>query len=421
MVLSRLRKTNAAPLIFGASTTLIACTAVASAQNTGSAKISFSFYGTTPGYLEDASATGNFTIATNSNPNNNLSSLSAFNLFETTYYDGGLSSYTNNYNLGDLDSFSLSFPNGTPTVSLLTKATTTTPPSLLPTSFIVNANIGGTPLGQGTINSGEIELENSSVEAALIANAVDVYTSGPVSLSGQNTTINATFKPNYGVSLADAAAIGGFDDYDWVQMVTYLPSPSAASAISNPTVPLTAPPEFNDPPKGGTIVRVANNQVKIFPCDGFPYYYDPDNGDLFGQELGGTLKFSDLPFDSCLAGGAGLGCDGQTVPNGVLSEIQFTTYLVGINSFDPMLYTPLYEFKWESNFNGLSGGVSEQLNGLSVDPGSGTGGVTLLSEQYLLPTTGAVPEIPTWALMFVGFVFLVSARKLLVAPSDLNQ
>ena len=64
----------------------------------------------------------------------------------------------------------------------------------------------------------------------------------------------------------------------------------------------------------------------------------------------------------------------------------------------------LFQFSWSDNFNGTSGGVARTKNDFPVDPGSGTGGVTLPTESYLL--NSAVPDPSTWVMMLLGFAGL---------------
>jgi hypothetical protein len=61
-----------------------------------------------------------------------------------------------------------------------------------------------------------------------------------------NTAIQVTFTPNYGLSLADAAGVGGFSGFNWVQQIVVDPYPLATN---NGTV-LSTP--YFDPPVGDT-------------------------------------------------------------------------------------------------------------------------------------------------------------------------
>jgi hypothetical protein len=409
MVRSRLRKSKLAPAIVGTAAILIACTATASAQNTGSATIDFDYSGTDiTGEGGSSSGSGNFTVATNSNPTNNLNNLSAFNFSQTTQVpDLGTSSFS--YNLNNLNNFSLSFPNGTPTVSLSTGLESPTSFAInpgnpncfsncvfYPESFFVSANSAGTTSEYSVpLQSGTIELENYTVKAALIANAVHVSTEGPVSRTGQDTAISATFTPNYKVSLDQLAAIAGYVGFDWVQKFQW-PTPGLYSAL-NPTVPLpTSPAVINDPPPGGYAYQYPPNLA-------YPFYYDAHAGatgplSLNANETNDTLSFYDSPMNSDLEPG---------------QAAYFTTELVGILPSG----TPgpaLYEFKWDSNYDPTSfvGGVSvtEAPNVYAGEFSSqGTGGDTILSQQYLLGSQAAVPEATTWMLLLCGFAGLACA------------
>lgn len=183
------------------------------------------------------------------------------------------------------------------------------------------------------------------------------------------TTMTATFTPKLGLSLQQAAAGCGFVNFDWQQRITNLPAPSPYFQLGNP-VALTAPPSFLDPPPGGYTYQTP-------PDDSYPFYYDPAT-QLLPQETPFVLSFSDTPADSCLPGGRGASCGGKTAPAG--SFIGFTTRLVGVNANRTATDLGI-GFNWKTTFNGTSGGVSRTKNDLPVDPGSGTGGVTVTGIQ----------------------------------------
>jgi len=249
-----------------------------------------------------------------------------------------------------------------------------------------------------------VRFNQASLLSAAVQGAVQVNTNGP--------QITATFTPNFGLSLQQAAAFGGYIGFDWVQVVTSLPSPnpfvSAATGL-----PLVAP--FFDPPPGGYTFQARS------PDFAYPFVYTAgnrilDDYNVFWQTLGGyALHFDDTPADSCLSGGSGKDCAGATAPPGS-GPVFFRTDLVGIL---PNL-TPgpsLFQFDWESNFNGTVGGTSVLQSSLPVDPGSGTGGATLLSEEYLLGP--GVPEPGTWVMMIIGFASIGFRwnRKMLLSAS----
>ena len=77
-------------------------------------------------------------------------------------------------------------------------------------------------------------LDQKSVFNAVISNSVKV---DPIV---DGTAIQATFTPNYGLTLAEAAAFGGFTRFDWVQTITSDPTQNAFFQAGTPP--------FNDPP-----------------------------------------------------------------------------------------------------------------------------------------------------------------------------
>jgi Dockerin type I domain len=202
--------------------------------------------------------------------------------------------------------------------------------------------------------------------------------------------INASFTPNPGQpsqpqpTLSQAAAICGFFDFDWQQTITSWPLPSPIHQVGI-TMPVSAPPAFLDPPKGGYTYELTDTDDHgnlLYP-DGdnsFPFYYDPISGELQNQKNANddTLFFYDDPADDCLPGGDGSECSGKTAPTG--SKLAFITHLVGVN-FDQTATDLGVGFKWTSTYNGKSGGVSRTKNSHPPDPGSGTGGVTITSVQ----------------------------------------
>ena len=193
------------------------------------------------------------------------------------------------------------------------------------------------------------------------------------------TEISATFTPNSGYTLAQAAQLCGFTDFNWQQTVTSLPLPNPFFAAGS-TAPLKAPPPFNDPPPGGYAYQNPPNAVI------FPIYYNlftpaSNSLSLAAHKTSTTLSFYDAPADRCLPGGSGAGCGGQTAPAG--SKLAFTTHLVGIVGLLPGVgvQDTGIGFTWTDTFNGPSGGISVINSNQPVDPGSGTGGITLTSSQ----------------------------------------
>jgi len=99
------------------------------------------------------------------------------------------------------------------------------------------------------------------------------------------------------------------------------------------------------------------------------------NWSLSKWENTNTLSFIDVPADSLLANGSFLG---------------FTTQLVGI--LPNGTHAPLPEqWTWIDTFNGTSGSITAvTASFLPVDPGSGTGGVTITSINSVVQTPPSV-------------------------------
>lgn len=213
-----------------------------------------------------------------------------------------------------------------------------------------------------------------SLENALgnVASCADIINNS-VTPTAANTNMLAVFQPKVVSTLAEAADLCGFVLFDWQQTVTSLPQPSPFYQVGSKT-PLTAPPPYLDPPLGGFHTLGG----KVIAPTAFPFYYDPFTNDLaqftVTSVLPQMLFFKDNPTDNCLPGGSGGDCGGKTAPTG--SFLGFSTHLVGVNADR----TPVdlgIGFDWKSTFNGTSGNTSVFRNDNAVDPGSGTGGVTI--------------------------------------------
>lgn len=202
--------------------------------------------------------------------------------------------------------------------------------------------------------------EGASASADLfaqIASPCEAVVKGGVTLTGAGTpAMQATFKPQFGLKMSEAASLCGYNHFNWYQTVTADPFPP--DARSNPGVPLTPP--YLDPPLGGYSYQIGGD-------DSLPFYWG-ENGATAGEITTYThandLTFYDAPAESRLTGA---------------QFIAFTTALVGVlpdNSWDA-----LYAWNWDSNFNGTVGGVSIRGNTVPPDPGSGTGGVTILQRD----------------------------------------
>jgi hypothetical protein len=234
---------------------------------------------------------------------------------------------------------------------------------------------------------------------------VSITTQGPaagaVTLLPSGNEMLATFQPDFGLTLAQAAQIEGFDHYNWVQTVIAYPFSPLAIIPNNcfeAACPTLVP--FIDPVAGGQ-----NRQ----PADTLPFYWDEGSGAgldpayLVQNNIVGDneLLFEDIPGDNFLIPGTG-------------EEMKFITSLVGVNSDDS--WVPLDTFTWMSDFNPLIGGVATERN-ITPYPG-GTGDVSDVQQNVSvssLPTdvralwvaNGAVlpvPEPPTSSLFLFGLI-----------------
>ena len=212
-------------------------------------------------------------------------------------------------------------------------------------------------------------------------------------------SIQASFTPPSGLTVAAYASACGFAGLNWQQTITVLPCPSPFEPNQPSDIPLqnfcrvgsgslTASPAspLYDPPNGGyTYMAPGYNP--------YPFYYPsasilsdeqtpaPSPCALYADPLakllglcvfpvvsadGKTLGFYDAPADYLLASPNFLG---------------FTTSLVGVNIDSDgnayAAYPPLFHWSWTDTFNGTSGGIATTDNDLPIDLGSGTGGVTL--------------------------------------------
>ena len=223
---------------------------------------------------------------------------------------------------------------------------------------------------------------------AIIKDSVIVSRIGTKSKSGDPTSINASFKPNFNLTLAQAADSCGFDNFNWQQTVELLPFPSPFFAVNNPSIPLSAPPAFFDPVEGGYTYDpiITNNR--------YPFYYNNSN---YPKPLrtDSMLIFGDTPSNSFLTG---------------YDYMKFTTRLVGVSQ-GKVIDPDLYEFMWISNYNGNSGGIARISNDLLADPDSGTGGVRILSINGIPVNNYSAPEPSTIYLFSLGLAGLLFGKR----------
>lgn len=272
------------------------------------------------------------------------------------------------------------------------------------------------------------------------------YPGLPASNDGQPTSMNASFTPtdiNGAVMTLDAAAKAcGFAGFDWVQTINQHPAggwafaqveepnPALCDFISpSSCVPYTG---SSDPPLGGYTYEVKENFLPNVCtglavafgknpslCDSYykhalgffnaqphfaaaaPFYYSPKDVptgfatffETITSQDGYTLNFFDMPKN--------------TTCSKTASCFAFTTQLVGVcegpsslcssasGPNNPLPSPTLFQWTWESNFNGSSGGIygSETSSLYPADPGSGTGGVTIISINGVpAPTVVVTPS-----------------------------
>src|SRR5262249_7002674 len=177
--------------------------------------------------------------------------------------------------------------------------------------------------------------------------------------------MQAEFTPNFGLTLAQAAAAAGYDHFQWYQKVTNDPNPWQSTDNASHTVqPLKTP--YTDLPLGGyydynippTLFRWADN---------LPYYWDEQSGAgkpgwntaylLSSHTVTSKVTFIDGPHDDSLQSGQFIG---------------LTTSLVGVKAGNAG-FDILYTFSWKTNWDGGTNGGILPAN-LNFDD-SGSGGI----------------------------------------------
>ena len=274
----------------------------------------------------------------------------------------------------------------------------------------------------------------------------------PASISGQPTSISTTFIPPSGLTLAQAAADCHVSGFDWSQQILQLPSPSPFYAASAPSVPLTtalSEPPINDPPPSGYTYSPRCSPGGAFTPglafqNAYPFYYNPNsasatNVSIFGnpyndcfslanEENLDTLNFSDIPTDGCLPGSGIAGILTYTSVCGLSeddpgSSLIFQTELVGYDLLPGGTYqlvdlcaglgSGCYDnttFFWSDTFNGTSGGISTLDSSTPVDPGSGSGGITLLGTgQFMVPEPSSCAMLIS--LLMILFIILRNTKQ----------
>lgn len=265
------------------------------------------------------------------------------------------------------------------------------------------------PSGSNTTPVTNTPSPSSSPDSTTCAAVVQDAVLGPTIV--RQTSILASFTPKQGYTLDQAAQLCGFRTFNWQQYILTWPLPSTLFQTGNPT-PLSAPPAFFDPPPRGYAYQNPPNNA-------FPFYWNEsgnpqDPYSLLANTVGNTINFVDNPANPCLPGGSGINCGGFA-PEG--SYLGFQTNLVGIGRDGSA--TNISGFDWIDTFNGTSGGISRAGNPFPVDPGSGTGGITIIrirknlyTPPNSLPTLEAGTDCNgTFSGTFNGDLFISSGQS----------
>lgn len=240
-------------------------------------------------------------------------------------------------------------------------------------------------------------------------------------------TMQARFVTPNSMTLPDYATSCGFTSFNWQQQITIDPggtsirpkNPSLLNPqnISPTDGSLIAPPPYYDPPPGG--YTGGGYDISNSLSDRYPFIFPEsflDNGAVGGCQIqatgpngcptvypytvsldGTTLSFTDQPAHENLSGE-------PPSANPIGNFLAFKTTLVGVstqpspgslscgaNQPSPTYYcTPLYSWTWNSTFNGTAGGVEQTASIYPIDPGSGTGGVTITSVNGVAQTPPSV-------------------------------
>lgn len=236
--------------------------------------------------------------------------------------------------------------------------------------------------------------------------------------------VTATFKAPSG-TLTSYAQACGFQEFTWQQLVTNWPCPGVLKANSASVAPQNLCPDgsltassqypFFDPPKGG-YTSPSSDASNTDNAYSFPFYYPSlfnPNPNLLnpGQcstltgtcpspypyivDLSGTtLSFVDDPTHTTLPG------DPPSANPASGHYVSFSTSLVGITtnpSGTLLSVTPLKTWTWNSTFSGTAGGAVQASVIYPIDPGSGSGGVTITSINAVRLTIVPSTQIATTA------------------------
>lgn len=256
--------------------------------------------------------------------------------------------------------------------------------------------------------------------------AVTHHIGGKFSLSGKLTSEIATFTPATGVSLEQAKTDCGYTGFNWEQVITNYPSPSPFYYLSDPCVKAnpssfvidctsfstnpSLPPVPDPNPQELVAAAGPNGLVFPFHPGSSPLYYTPPELANFAV-TDTSLLFRDTPADPCL--------DNSPFPNDTVNAMiqcsslttgymEFTTQLVGINQYGPVLLPSSFNdsFSWKSNYNGTSGGLPWLSNPeFLADLGTGSGGV-IDSSTSAADTSVAEPAVTS--IFVLGLIILMA-------------
>lgn len=251
---------------------------------------------------------------------------------------------------------------------------------------------------------------------------------GQVKITPAGAMMQAHFTPGFGLSLTDAAHLGGFDHFNWVQVNTKYPGIELSTVV--PTcglglAPVTTP--FIDPVVGGMGAR---------PADSLPYYWDEgplpfgcpssaNNGYKLSDNIESVadvqnhtvypdrrLDFSDEPNDNFIDWGLG-------------NEMDFITNLVGVRSDGS--WQPLVTWYWSSdNHSANTDSLAQNIDPV-VDTTGGILGYQVLDDPLDVPDNVLAlyvqngmrvdaPEPLTLSMFAAGLVGLGIRRRRALRP-----
>lgn len=210
---------------------------------------------------------------------------------------------------------------------------------------------------------------------------------------GFDNTLQALFQPDpfeMSGSLQSLAQESGFDHFNWISTVMYLP-PAVNDIQDWHGDVVEAPPPFADPPPGGYLYHLA---------DFLPYYWDEQPGYDPAYSLisntwpdGRALEFEDHPFSGRLA---------------PLEYTQFVTTLVGVRGAVGAggSSTALISFVWNTN-NRISGASVLANLGAGAPEADASGGILDIS----IVSPAELPQSVRQALLAAGVDNVATSLK----------